>query len=200
MDLRVLKTEELIRNTFLELLAQKEFTDISVKEITEKGRINRSTFYKHYEDKYLLRDSIIDQMMGEFREHIAVNFLVTDNLTSEKHIADLKRCLRYFHLEKKTYQLLGGSVMLGRNVFDEMVAEGADYMKKCILNHPDISSYRKKLADWYGYLLMNNLLVSVRWWFRNDDRVSLDDITGQILEHMRNGAIPTLLGKRTDEC
>ena len=52
MDLRVLKTEELIRNTFLELLAQKEFTDISVKEITEKARINRSTFYKHYEDKY----------------------------------------------------------------------------------------------------------------------------------------------------
>lgn len=76
MDLRVLKTNELIRNTFLELLAQKEFTEISVKEITVKARINRSTFYKHYEDKYLLRDSIIDHMLEEFIAYMDVNFLV----------------------------------------------------------------------------------------------------------------------------
>ena len=195
MDLRVLKTDELIRSTFLELLSQKEFPEISVKEIAEKARINRSTFYQHYEDKYLLRDSIIDQMLQEFREHIAVNFLVTDYMGSEKNIADLQRCLCYFHSEKTTYQLLWSSVMLGRNVFDEMVTEGAEYMKQCILKHPGITAYRKGLADWYGYLLMNNLLVSVRWWFRNDDRVSLEDITEQILEHMQKGAIPTLLGK-----
>ena len=193
MDLRVLKTNELIRNTFLELLAQKEFTEISVKEITVKARINRSTFYKHYEDKYLLRDSIIDHMLEEFIAYMDVNFLVADSMTSEKHREALKRCLKYFQSEKQNYQLLWNSVMLGRNVFDEMVEAGAAYMKQCILDHPGISPLRKERGDWYGYLLINNLLVSVRWWLRNDERVSLDEMTDQILEHMEKGAIPTLL-------
>lgn len=193
MDLRVLKTNELIRNTFLELLAQKEFTEISVKEITVKARINRSTFYKHYEDKYLLRDSIIDHMLEEFIAYMDVNFLVADSMTSEKHREALKRCLKYFQSEKQNYQLLWNSVMLGRNVFDEMVEAGAAYMKQCIVDHPGISPLRKERGDWYGYLLINNLLVSVRWWLRNDERVSLDEMTDQILEHMEKGAIPTLL-------
>ena len=193
MDLRVLKTNELIRNTFLELLAQKEFTEISVKEITVKARINRSTFYKHYEDKYLLRDSIIDHMLEEFIAYMDVNFLVADSMTSEKHREALKRCLKYFQSEKQNYQLLWSSVMLGRNVFDEMVEAGAAYMKQCIVDHPGISPLRKERGDWYGYLLINNLLVSVRWWLRNDERVSLDEMTDQILEHMEKGAIPTLL-------
>lgn len=193
MDLRVLKTNELIRNTFLELLAQKEFTEISVKEITVKARINRSTFYKHYEDKYLLRDSIIDHMLEEFIAYMDVNFLVADSMTSEKHREALKRCLKYFQSEKQNYQLLWNSVMLGRNVFDEMVEAGAAYMKRCIVDHPGISPLRKERGDWYGYLLINNLLVSVRWWLRNDERVSLDEMTDQILEHMEKGAIPTLL-------
>lgn len=193
MDLRVLKTNELIRNTFLELLAQKEFTEISVKEITVKARINRSTFYKHYEDKYLLRDSIIDHMLEEFIAYMDVNFLVADSMTSEKHREALKRCLKYFQSEKQNYQLLWSSVMFGRNVFDEMVEAGAAYMKQCIMDHPGISPLRKERGDWYGYLLINNLLVSVRWWLRNDERVSLDEMTDQILEHMEKGAIPTLL-------
>ena len=193
MDLRVLKTNELIRNTFLELLAQKEFTEISVKEITVKARINRSTFYKHYEDKYLLRDSIIDHMLEEFIAYMDVNFLVADSMTSEKHREALKRCLKYFQSEKQNYQLLWSSVMLGRNVFDEMVEAGAAYMKQCIMDHPGISPLRKERGDWYGYLRINNLLVSVRWWLRNDERVSLDEMTDQILEHMEKGAIPTLL-------
>ena len=94
-------------------------------------------------------------MMGEFREHIAVNFLVTDNLTSEKHIADLKRCLQYFHLEKKTYQLLWGSVMLGRNVFDDMVAEGADYMEKMY-------------SESSGYFILSEKIGGLVWIFANE--------------------------------
>ena len=51
MDLRTIKTEELIENTFYELLKAEDFAVISIKQITEKARINRSTFYRHFEDK-----------------------------------------------------------------------------------------------------------------------------------------------------
>lgn len=195
MDLRVLKTDGLIRETFLQLLAEKDFTEISVREITERARINRSTFYRHYEDKYQLRDAVIDRMMAAFTEHLDIHFLVADCMTSEKHIHDLKRCLKYFHQEKERWEVLWNSVMLGRNVFDEMVEVGAGRIQKAILKHPGIRLERKARSDWYAHLLVNNLLVSVRWWFQNDSRVTLDEMTGQIIEHMTYGAVPTLLGK-----
>ena len=36
-------------NAFLELIEEKEFAYITVKEICEKAGVNRSTFYLHYE-------------------------------------------------------------------------------------------------------------------------------------------------------
>ena len=60
--------------------------------------------------------------------------------------------------------------MLGRNVFDEMVEVGAGRIQKAILKHPGIRLERKARSDWYAHLLVNNLLVGVRWWFQNDSR------------------------------
>lgn len=83
-------------------------------------------------------------MLEEFIAYMDVNFLVADSMTSEKHREALKRCLKYFQSEKQNYQLLWSSVMLGRNVFDEMVEAGAAYMKQCIMDHPGISPLQER--------------------------------------------------------
>ena len=51
-DLRIVKTREAIKEAFIELIEEKGFEAITIKDITEKARINRGTFYAHYEDKY----------------------------------------------------------------------------------------------------------------------------------------------------
>ena len=48
-DLRYIKTEKAIRKTFHELLQEKEISRITVKELTERAEINKTTFYAHYE-------------------------------------------------------------------------------------------------------------------------------------------------------
>lgn len=53
-DPRIKRTRGYIREAFTELLADKSFKSITVKEITEKAEVNRATFYSHYEDKYAL--------------------------------------------------------------------------------------------------------------------------------------------------
>jgi AcrR family transcriptional regulator len=60
-DPRVLRTRKLIERSFLELLEQEDFQSITVQEITDRATINRSTFYAHFDDKYLLFDHIIQQ-------------------------------------------------------------------------------------------------------------------------------------------
>lgn len=51
-DLRIIKTREAIKEAFIQLVAEKGFEALTVKDLTEKARINRGTFYAHYEDKY----------------------------------------------------------------------------------------------------------------------------------------------------
>ena len=58
MDLRVQKTRENIRSHFLQLLRTCPFQEITVKQLIQECRINRSTFYRNYEDKYDLLEPV----------------------------------------------------------------------------------------------------------------------------------------------
>lgn len=52
------KTKRLIEQTFLLLLAEKEFSKISVRDVTTAAVINRGTFYLHFTDKFELLEKI----------------------------------------------------------------------------------------------------------------------------------------------
>ena len=57
MDLRIEKTERGIKNAFIELRSRKPLEKITVKELCESARINKSTFYAHYKDTIDLWES-----------------------------------------------------------------------------------------------------------------------------------------------
>jgi len=66
--LRVIKTIEGIKSAFEELICQKDFEKITVKELSEKARINKKTFYHYYADLYdLLAEMQVELSSGFFR-------------------------------------------------------------------------------------------------------------------------------------
>lgn len=70
MDLRVEKTENAIKNAFLELRSRKALEKITVKELCEKARINKSTFYAHYQDIYALSDVLEEEVVKNITDSI----------------------------------------------------------------------------------------------------------------------------------
>lgn len=59
VDPRVLRTREFLQQAFYTLMAEKEFDDITVQDIAERARVNRATFYDHFDDKFdLLNHSV----------------------------------------------------------------------------------------------------------------------------------------------
>lgn len=58
-DPRTLRTRQLIVDSFLSLASEKDFNNITVRDITEKATINRATFYAHFDDKFDLLHSTI---------------------------------------------------------------------------------------------------------------------------------------------
>lgn len=70
-DLRILKTKKLLKETLFSLLDERTLSDISVGDICSAAMVNRTTFYKHYDDKYDLLCDCVDSLQKSAVEKIA---------------------------------------------------------------------------------------------------------------------------------
>ena len=60
VDLRIIKTNKVLYEALIELLKTQTFEEVKVSDICEKALVNRSTFYAHFNDKYELVSSLIN--------------------------------------------------------------------------------------------------------------------------------------------
>ncbi len=67
LDKRIVRTRQLLTQAFMELLKERGLQAITVQDITERAAVNRATFYAHFEDKYHLFNTIIDET---FQQHL----------------------------------------------------------------------------------------------------------------------------------
>lgn len=63
---RGIETQRLLSDVLMELIAEKDYDKISVKDITSRAGIDRTTFYLHYEGKDDLLIQTQRQVMDEF--------------------------------------------------------------------------------------------------------------------------------------
>ena len=66
MDIRSQRTNQVISESFLELLKEKPATRITVTEICSMASINRATFYKHYLDVPDLQAALENEILSDF--------------------------------------------------------------------------------------------------------------------------------------
>jgi AcrR family transcriptional regulator len=66
MDLRVQKTREAIKNTFKEMVCKMDASKITVKELTERARIHRKTFYLHYTSIEALFEDMLQEAANKY--------------------------------------------------------------------------------------------------------------------------------------
>ena len=192
MDQRANRMKTLIINTFFDCLETLDFTQITIGKISDQAMINRSTFYRYFSDKYILRDTIVADIVKDFADHMEVDFLHMD-IKNKDHTKTLEYSLSHLCTKKRELELLWNQPTLGRNVFDEMIDAGASKVENEIKNHKTITPEKKALADWYAKLHVNNYLVTVRWWFAHSDTVSASQITEMMERHMISGTVSTLL-------
>lgn len=71
MDLRIRKTYLALHNAFMELLAEKRFEELTVNELCDRAMIRRTTFYKHFADKYEYFTFYIKEVVEAFQDRLA---------------------------------------------------------------------------------------------------------------------------------
>ncbi len=76
-DPRILRTRQLLKDAFVELLQEMDIEKISVNRIAERATINRVTFYLHYRDIPDMMEKMADEMIEDINR--ILNMCVRDS-------------------------------------------------------------------------------------------------------------------------
>jgi len=180
MDRRQRKTRVAIFNAFTQLLATKDFNQITVGEIIQRSDIGRATFYAHFETKeYLLKEfcrelfcHIFDTESGEPHEH--------------RHIFDCEGSDSVFlhlfqHLQKNDNNILA---LLSSQNNELFLRYFRTNLESLVESHLNLFAPKKseKLPEpfWKNYVT-STLAETIRWWIRGGMQESPEEITQYFL-------------------
>lgn len=160
--------------------------------ICKKALINRSTFYKYYEDKYVLLSDFLNRTLSEFRAYAKVDFVMATpyNIDGEIYQSIFRNLIQHIYSKKDTYLILW-QASLDRNIWFEM----AQIIEERILETLSATSIIKQenniYLDLFAKLFASNLMTEVEWWLKNDTSVSVEDLMKIMTRNMKNGIFKT---------
>ena len=184
-DLRVKRTHALLRKTLIDLIAEKGFDAVTVGDIAERAMINRSTFYRHYPDKYALVTSIfedaVNQLVSELgQERLeALDWIVNALGTESEPVSpEMRHTLaawvaffEHFVRHAKLYQ-----TMLGKHGSSWFAIQMRNYAATALRQRLQISPWQRvrqrKGSDFMpeevAVMSLANWLVGMLTWWLED--------------------------------
>lgn len=105
-DLRFQKAEQKIGDAFITLIEEKGFNKLTVSDITNRAKINRSTFYAHYVDKYNLLNKLELKILNNvysIMENIDFNF---NKNAIDQLFEGFREIANYLYAERKVINVL----------------------------------------------------------------------------------------------
>lgn len=177
-DLRTIKTQQNIQSHFLKLLETYNFKDITIKSLINECKINRSTFYRNYEDKYDLIYKITEELITKFKK---------ENDFKPYFIP----LLDYFNKHKDIFIILYNNE-LPINIFDEMLSIYSQYLLDELICHYHIKDSKIKIANYFTILIASNILTAIKWWHLESPQTSKEEMLQIITITITKGILPSL--------
>lgn len=100
-------TKQFLQTALIEAIEEKPFSKITVNNIADRAHVNRSTFYRYYDDKYQLLETIENRLIGIVtREKVTADPLI-DNPDQRQQA--YRTALNYFQSNRKELHALLGN-------------------------------------------------------------------------------------------
>ena len=143
-DLRVKRTHIMLRESLIDLIAEKGFDSVTVGDIADRAMVNRATFYRHYQDKYALVTSIFEDTaeqvineIGPLERRMETIYWITNEVGTlknqpmsaevEQQISAFSTLFEHFSKNAKLYK-----TMLGKKGSSWFTAQMRDYIAKVL--------------------------------------------------------------------
>lgn len=181
-DLRIQKTYRALTVTFFQMLEEMRFEDIRVSELCERAMIRKSTFYKHFGDKYELLAFIVRQEQERF------NAQLSKTRNSEKRVD------YYIQLISTVLDSLGANSTLVQstiqsNSFPLVLSILSDQIMLDIRERirEDVQSGEKLPAtpEVMTAFFVGGVMESVRCWLKKGKAIDAPELKAQLMEILK---------------
>lgn len=187
MDRRTKYTKKIIRDTFIDLLSEKDISKVTVSEICKIADINRATFYRYYLDVFDLLDKLEEEFVLEVKNAYKIND--SDDQPLSHYV---KALLSICYDNQKMTKILFNST--GKPYFLNSILEEA--YNKCKIRwtkeRPDIDEDDIEYATVY---IFNGTLGIVNYWIKCDFDKSTDEVT-DIIESLAHYGLKRFIYKK----
>lgn len=109
MDLRIERTYMLLHNAFTQLLEEKRFEEFTVNELCQRAMIRRTTFYKHFADKYEYFTFYMKEICSTFQSKIPGGADLAD--LNDYFLSMSRELLHFISLHEKMVSNVASSTM-----------------------------------------------------------------------------------------
>jgi AcrR family transcriptional regulator len=184
-DRRIQKTQNLLRESLVSLIHEKDYDSIAVKEILDRANVGRSTFYMHFRDK----DELLVSGIHDMLRSVQSTKLPSSAKRYERIIWFSLPIFEYHDQHKRTGEAKIGT--RGRAILHEhlqkVLAELiADDVRK------DLQGRRKTTGQIPSDLLVQHLAATfiqvLNWWMESKSPLT----AGEVNDLFRALILPTL--------
>lgn len=174
-DLRVRRTYKLLSQALMSLLMEKSFEEIFVTDICERAMVHRTTFYKHFEDKFHLLDFCVKELVFTFEKDNGI--LKTAVTTKDYYMGLIRESLEYIMANKKLF-LTG--LLRSSNVFPMLQRSICQLIESKLAENEKLGIHHTIPCAIISQFYSGALLTAATWWLENDTPISIDEMVHDI--------------------
>jgi len=164
-DLRVRRTRKLLWEALMAELSERAFEEVTVKDICERAMVHRTTFYKHYADKYALLEQGMRQMYDYLvaeEQHVSPSAFSVDHpppyfVRLFEHVAE--------HQQFYKVMLCGEGIGRFQKLVKDYIAEVAEAK---VRESPAANQRLAVPLAMHVQFLAGAILGLLAWWLEND--------------------------------
>ncbi len=187
-DPRVIKTLRQLNEALLSNLERYPFREITLAMICQDAMINKTTFYKHYRDKYDYLDRYLDQLLQQFREQIKVDFILAspERINDAVYQDHFRELMAYLLRHKREYYTLW-QAKIDRPFYNEMTDVLYQSILESIVRSPEYGGKKQLQYELYAHLFATHAMALFHWWFDHEDKISPAEVQELMNENMSVG-------------
>ncbi|WP_337018274.1 TetR/AcrR family transcriptional regulator [Oceanobacillus massiliensis] len=169
IDPRILRTRQLLKDAFVELLQEMDMEKITVNRLAERATINRVTFYLHYKDIQDMVEKMADEMVQEISVVMSQTYSTDVEASSDQDWSLMASFLEHISENAKFYKVLltSKSVPVFRDSLlkllkDKIVSRVESKGSQSVIRKAGIQD---DILIWYDSSALIGTIVA---WLKND--------------------------------
>lgn len=195
-DRRVQRTRELLQKTLIELIKERGYEAITIKEIVDRANIGRTAFYLHYANKDELFMSCHEAIIRQFHSGPLYPLTQEELLSLETPTGMIAAYQHLGEAQSLLYPIFQGQngLLILRNMLRDRRAQDIEANLRSAFDEANSAIPFEVLANY----LAGAHMALVKWWLDKRQPYTAEKLA-QVIHRLQRAAIIDALGVRNDE-